>query len=91
MNISNFKDLEKLVKLLRKHGIEAVKIDGIELHLGPSPLTAPTKRPVAAYQAPQLTPTDGVSIPQPDIETEELTEEQLLFYSAVPHDVPNEG
>jgi hypothetical protein len=37
MKIESLKDLEYLVKLCRKTGIQSIKVDGVELHLGPEP------------------------------------------------------
>ncbi len=89
MKIDNLKDLSKLIALCRKSGIDAIKIDNIELHLGKLPLKA-SSRPKAVFQAKapeediQVPQFNGMPITEPkdDVETDELTEEQLLFYSA---------
>ena len=38
MNITNIKDLEAVLKLCRKHGVDKISIDGISLELGSMPL-----------------------------------------------------
>lgn len=37
MTIANLKELESLLKVLRKHGVQTCTIDGIELKLGDAP------------------------------------------------------
>lgn len=83
MKIESLKDLEKVIKLCRKLGVEVIKVDGVELVLGhmatPSPQrswTAP-KVSLAAY------PPNGITS-DTKIITDELTPEQMLFYSADP-------
>lgn len=69
---------------MRRHGIRCMKVDGVELELGPEPMRANK----GAY-APSATLSginENVSIPKPhieqdDVETDELTKEQLLYYS----------
>lgn len=88
------KDLEKLIKLLRRTGVASFKADGVELSMGNPPKSA-----YKAINVPQ-DPLANVSIPQPNIKedeegvdkiasTDELTEDQLLFYSARPEDFEN--
>ena len=96
MNISDLKDLEKLMKLCRKQGIESITIDGIVLKFD----TYFESRRVISKSKPEkeyvIDPTENVKIESnipstPDkIETDGLTEEQMLYYSAVPHDVGNQ-
>lgn len=91
MTIQNLKDLEKLIKLCRKHGLVGIEVDGIKLELG--------KYQPKVGNAPILTdfsgdfPEAGIPVPQytGEIEaptaptTADLTPEQLLFYSAQGH------
>lgn len=79
--IKSLKDLNKLILLCRKNGIETIKLGDIELNFNPS------------YLAPAIstrkadTPTSGVYIPggvseDTKIQTQELTQDQLLFWSS---------
>lgn len=96
--MNDLKELNKFLKLCRRHNVESIKFDGVEVFLGAAPQPqAKQKR----YQAPagindafdpgKITVgspalgsgTNNSSIP--DIATpDELTEEQLLFYSSAP-------
>ena len=89
MEIKTQKDLEKLIRMLHKNGVESIKVDNIELHLGKMPLKA-SKSPVIM---PYVAPEEDIKVPQfngytpnteatDTIETDELSEEELLFYSA---------
>lgn len=83
MKISSLKELQKLILLCRKTGIEAIEVDGVKMNLGPTPVIIQNKRtkPTAPEQSfPVHTPggiTEEVQIP-----TNGLTEEQLLYYSS---------
>lgn len=85
MVVKDIKDLKKLIDLCQKTGVESIRVDGIEIHLG----ALPTKHtfPKPNYKQNQVfTPggiTEETTIPQAN--DEELTEEQLLFYSAQGH------
>ncbi len=87
MTINSLKELEKLIKLCRRSGTEAIKIDNIELHLGKLPLKASSRPKAINYTSPE----ENIKIPQfngptvsvvDDIDTEGLSDEDLLFYSA---------
>ncbi len=101
MKIESLKDLEKLVKLCRKAGIQTLKADGIEFTLGVEPYKAPRQRfedPMASTQIPtpnimdndQLDPIQAAKLHaaqqlkqlQDYIETDEISDDQKLFYSA---------
>ena len=90
MKILNFKDLTKLIKLCQAHGVTAVEIDGMKLSILPKPKIAkqPAQElsgfieesiPVPRYNG--LTSPDEVH--NDSTKAQELTEEQLMFYSAV--------
>lgn len=87
MTVTSIKELEAIIKLCRKTGVEHIIVDGIELNLGPEPLRPDkplnTKKmikdtvngiinPNVAY-----TPTEDTQIETPDT----LTPEQLLMWS----------
>lgn len=90
MTIDNLKELQKLIQLCRKTGVESIKVDNVEFHLG--------KAPAKAYkpQAEVLTdPLANASVPKPNIYNEisevdkiempdELTDEQLMNWSSRP-------
>lgn len=87
MKIDSLKDLEKLVKLCRKLGIDAVEIGDLKFNLGQPPQTIRKNQIVqsmfsdADIKIPKYNPV--VSDSTPDIiKTDELTQEQLLFYSS---------
>jgi len=79
MTIDNLKELQKLINLCRKAGVDIIKVDGIELVLGKEPVKATTKVPKSIL--PTIAPggiTEDTQIEMPD----DLSPEQLLFYSA---------
>ena len=87
MTISNQKDLAKLIKLCRSLGVESIKVDNVEFHLGAVPTKSVSKRITKALvndTFDDLGFTDPGQVPQMEsIETpDELTPEQLLMWSA---------
>ena len=86
MKIDSFKDLEKLIKLCQKTGVDAIKIDGIEMSIRPyvKPTVKRSIRPTETFAVGGIDENTKIipnTIPDP-IETDELTDDQLLFYSA---------
>lgn len=88
MTIADLKDLEKVIKLCRKAGVEHIIVDGIELNLGPEPrIERPQRSAKVSTSINDIaqwvntgiayTPTEDTQIP-----TDSLSEEQLLYYSA---------
>ncbi len=88
MKITSVKELEKLLKLCRKQGVTSIKMDGVELSLGPLPKapSVPSRTidnevfpeatlTVPAYNGPENTEPDKVDMP------DALNPEQMLFYS----------
>lgn len=90
MTISSLKDLQKLIALCRKTGVDAIEVDNIKMNLGPDPIkkTRNMKEYKEKYFPSTTITHDGVNentkIDIPDVvETpDELTDEQLMFYSA---------
>jgi hypothetical protein len=84
MKIETLKELEQLIKLCKKQGIKAIKIDNIEFGIEEQ-TTAPAKRietlPEEAVRVPAY---NGAPLSDPGkVETaEELTDEQKLFWSS---------
>lgn len=81
MNISNLKELKALIKLCQDTGVDSIKIDNIELTLGSAPIKYAQPR-----QSSSKLDTTGISpggiTDRTRIITDELTPEQLLFYSS---------
>ena len=67
--IDSLKDLERLLKVLRKQGIFEFEHNGTKLKLG----DLPAERTAAGVE---------IEDPYKDFPTGELTPEQLIFYSA---------
>ena len=98
MKIESLKELQQLIQLLRKTGVESCTVDGITLNLGPMPIKH-KPRPIIAED-----PMENIAIPKPNIldpiaaakahaaeqtkkiqeyiETDSPSEEQLLMWSA---------
>lgn len=72
MKIENQQELEKLIKLLRKTGVESLKFGELELRLR-------AEEPLSKYK--QRTPQETQSDPGLD---QKALEEQLLFWSSTP-------
>lgn len=84
MVINGVKDLAKVIALCRKEGVTAIKIDGIELSLGPLP-TKQTRTAAKATLTQTIVPggiDESIQIPAA------LTDEQLLFWSAQSTETP---
>lgn len=89
MTISSLKELQKLIALCRKTGVASIKVDGIEFNLGALPSVKTQSKPIdfssdfpeSSIKVPQF---QGYVAPIVDekIQTDELSEEQLLFYSS---------
>ena len=76
--MNQIKDLQKLLKLLRAHGVVEFKQDGLELKFGSLP-TESRQITTAGYAQTILPGGIDESVPVP---APELTEEQLLFFSS---------
>lgn len=81
MKIESLKELQKVIKTCRALGVQSIKIDNVEFHLGdiPSPVIPKVFR--SNETIPTITP--GGITEDVKIITDELTPDQLLFYSAV--------
>lgn len=85
MELKNLKDLEKAVKLCRRLGVDALEVGNVKFNLGLAPRvksksnSADFDIPEANLKVPQFTPT----IENDLIKTDDLSEDELLFYSAV--------
>ncbi len=94
MTIGNLKDLKQLIKACRDGGVASIELDGVKLTLLPN---APGKArvikaldfssdfPEASIPVPKYTPLTNETIEQEmaKVSTDELSQEQLLFYSSV--------
>lgn len=86
MKIENLKQLRQLIDLCQKTGVNTIKVDGIELELGAPPATTSSKH-IAATSHDETSVFDpgAILVPasiQDQIDSETLTEEQMLFYSS---------
>jgi hypothetical protein len=96
----DLKKLSKLIALCRKTGVESLRVGDIELTLGSAPLKKESRIDHQGLNA-SRSPFDPGVIPPPqaipaikeseEIPTDALTEEQLMFYSAVPNSEPTES
>ena len=86
MNIKDLKDLKKLIALCRLTGVEAIEVDGVKMNLGPTPtiikqtklgqgLLNGLKESIPTY-------SPGGNLPDTPILTDELTDEQRVFWSS---------
>lgn len=86
MTINSLKELNKLMVLCRKRGIQSITVDGITFHMSdqtPEMGNPIRKQGILTANNTPLSPggiTEDTKISMPD----ELTEEQLMFYSARP-------
>lgn len=85
MNIKDLKDLKKLIATCRSLGVDAIEIDGIKMSIQLNYAPLKSNRTVAkaakTTQNQSLAPggiTEDTSIQMPD----ELTQDQMLFWSA---------
>lgn len=84
MNNIDLKQLKDIAQICRKYGINAIKIDGLELNMtetSPEPRRRSSKKKTTQNQ---VDPITGRSLD--DQQEQELTEDQLLFYSV--NDLP---
>ena len=88
MKIETLKDLKGLIKLCRETGVQAIKVDNVEIALGPEPTKGskalPTIQvPEAEIKVPRY---NGITTEQlvADTATEELSDEQKMFWSSAP-------
>ena len=81
MVIKDIKDLKQIIDLCRKTGVDSIKIDNVEMKLGPAPVKYTTNKETSRPYTPP-----GVITEDTQITTDELTEEQLLFYSTTNQD-----
>lgn len=90
MTISSLKELQALIRMVKKEGIESMSVDGIQFYINPNLIKTDKQRqkpvnpslmfndlaPEADMKIPHYNPTPDV------IDTDELTDEQLLMWSA---------
>lgn len=91
MVIKDLKELQKLIQLCRKEGIASIEIDNIKLTLGSKPSAYKQPRgttqvfPEADIKIPQYNGITNPNVAQAvadTIETDGLTEEQLMYFSS---------
>lgn len=84
MTIESLKDLDKLIQLCRKRGIQSIKVDNVEMHLGDTPtLTSRLVGNTSKMLIHEDTFIPGGVDENTKIETpDELTQDQLLMWSS---------
>lgn len=90
MKIADLKQLDRLLALCQKRGVTSITVDGVNLTLAPKvDKRVPTVRsvdttvfPEASLTVPQYNggTTEDTTLPD-KVDSDELTEEQLLMYS----------
>jgi hypothetical protein len=94
MKINNLKELQAVIRLAHKSNITEMTIDGVTFKLGASPTKKISKSnldyskdfPEANIQVPKYQPVPATTAQELVANTTaDLTEEQLLFYSAQGH------
>ena len=80
MLVTNIKELAKLIELLRKSGVEQMKLGELEIKLGYLPEAQSTK---ARASINQNLVNNPIVNEDSRIDSDHLTEEQLLYYSAI--------
>ncbi len=87
MTVNSFKDFKKLLEICRAQGVKTVEVAGIKIELNDSvpldKLTSKKQRISESNMEESLTNIDAsIPVPAPEIATDSLTEEQMLFWSA---------
>ena len=77
MKIENIQELQKVIAICRKQGVVSIKVDNLELILG----DLPAKQTYSKRSSPPTLSPGGIT-EDTKILTDELTEEQLLMWSA---------
>lgn len=72
MELPDIKQLRAIVKECRKLGVASIRLGDVEIQLG---------APIAKLQATAKAPIASTAIQDDLIETDTLTDDQLLFYS----------
>lgn len=70
MKLTSFTDLEHLLELVTKHGLDSIEIDGIKV-----------TRTIHLLQGGNTYPASGL-IPEGNVEATDEDEEDLLYFSA---------
>jgi hypothetical protein len=93
VKVQSLKELQKLIQLCQKTGVTAIEVDGIKMNIQAFHKTASridlNAFPEADIRVPAYTPIQAQDTANEPIELkidmpDELTEDQLLFYSARP-------
>lgn len=87
MKIDDLKDLKKLIQLCQSQGVKAIEIDNIKLELDnymPTKRNTTSTKKQVSIDPTNFTPNvdETIQIPQMLIPTDELSPEDLLFYSS---------
>lgn len=89
MTINSLKEFKALIKACRSLGVDAIEVGDLKVVIGKEPFKASNKAideiafPEASIQVPRF--NGDVEAPDKPL-TDELTEEQLMFFSAQGHE-----
>lgn len=95
MKIETKQQLKEVIQLCRKLGVQSIRIDGIEFHLGSLPVvykrqkksTPSIETPTNKYPLPNEMSEEAKIINEINaVDSDQLTDEQLMYYSAVPEE-----
>jgi hypothetical protein len=78
MILKTIKDLDKLIKLCKKQGISGIKVGNVEFNL--EPIKTSSIEPISPEASVKVPKFNG-SLEPDKIDTDQLTEEQLMYYS----------
>ncbi len=94
MEIKSLKELQQLIRMCKKHGVEAIKVDNIEFKLSPEPKEEIINYPEQSLFDPGPIAVQGMGPDQIPINPDgspkigSLTEEQMLMWSSAPGGIP---
>lgn len=86
MTISNLKELKALVKACRQLGIDKIKVDNVELELSSILPNVGKQHPRMGVSEEHVFVPGGIDADTKIDTPDELTDEQLLYYSAQSHE-----
>ncbi len=81
MTLNSLKELDKLMVICRKRGIKSITVDNVTFHMSDE---VPKTSTYAPETGTSYTAAPGGITADTKIVTDELTDEQMLFYSARP-------
>lgn len=82
--VKDLKQLKKFLQLCREQGVDSIRFEGVEVHLGAMPYKASKTSNTMPHKATPVSTTyaPGGITDDTSILTDELTPDQLLFWSS---------